>query len=171
MLPKVRKEAETVALSYQDKLRVVVVNPTFMIGKYGTEKGSNRIFSMVRKSKVVFCPSGGKNVLDVEEAARGMILAMEKAASGSQYLITGTNYHYRELFGRMAENFGVKRFFVKLPDWLLKTAGCFGDLMAKCGIVTEVSTLNMDMLMTENFYHTDKAFREIGFKARDIFDK
>lgn len=166
-----KKEAETVALSYQDKLRVVVVNPTFMIGKYGTEKGSNRIFSMVRKSKAVFCPSGGKNVLDVEEAARGMILAMEKAASGSQYLITGTNYHYREMFGRMAENFGVKRIFVKLPDWILKAAGWFGDLMAKCGIVTEVSTLNMDMLMTENFYRTDKAFREIGFKARDIFDR
>ena len=33
-----KKEAETVALSYQDKLRVVVVNPTFMIGKYGIEQ-------------------------------------------------------------------------------------------------------------------------------------
>ena len=41
-----KKEAEDAALSYSGKLRVVVVNPTFMIGKYGSEKGSNRIFSM-----------------------------------------------------------------------------------------------------------------------------
>lgn len=165
-----KKEAETVALSYSDKIKVVVVNPTFMIGKYGTDKGSNRIFSMVRKSRLVFCPSGGKNVLDVTEAARGMILAMEKARTGSQYLIVGTNYHYKELFCKMADKFNVRRLYVSLPDWLLKIAGKAGDFLAKCGIVSEVSTTNMSMLMAENFYNTDKAFREIGFKAKDIFE-
>ena len=63
-----KKEAEEMALAYADRMRVVIVNPTFMVGRYGSEKGSDRIFSMVRKSPVVFCPSGGKSVLDVERA-------------------------------------------------------------------------------------------------------
>lgn len=166
-----KKEAEDAALSYSGKLRVVVVNPTFMIGKYGSEKGSNRIFSMVRKSPVVFCPSGGKNVLDVSEAARGMILAMEKAPTGSRYLITGYNYHYKDLFRKIAGEFHVKRLYISLPDWLLRLAGKAGDLLARCGVASEVSTTNMSMLLAENFYNTDKACREIGFMARDLFGK
>lgn len=166
-----KKEAEDAVMAYSGKLRVVVVNPTFMVGKYGSEKGSNRIFSMVRKSPVVFCPSGGKNVLDVTEAARGMIMAMEKAETGSRYLIIGTNYHYKELFRRMAAEFHVRRMYVSLPDWLLRLAGKFGDLLARCGISTELSTTNMAMLLAENFYHTDKAWKEIGFKARDLFSR
>lgn len=166
-----KKEAEDAVMAYSGKLRVVVVNPTFMVGKYGSEKGSNRIFSMVRKSPVVFCPTGGKNVLDVAEAARGMIMAMEKAETGSQYLIIGTNYHYKELFRKMAAEFQVRRMYITLPDWLLRLAGKFGDMLAGLGISTEVSTTNMAMLLAENFYHTDKAWKEIGFKARDIFSK
>lgn len=166
-----KKEAEEVALAYADRMRVVIVNPTFMVGRYGSEKGSDRIFSMVRKSPVVFCPSGGKSVLDVEEAARGMIMAMEKAETGSRYLITGTNYHYREMFRRMADKSGVRRLYVSLPDWLLKAVGKFGDFLAWLGLETEVTSVNMDMLMTDNFYYTDKAWRELGFKARDFFAK
>ena len=163
-----KKEAETVALSYQDKLRVVVVNPTFMIGKYGTEKGSNRIFSMVRKSKVVFCPSGGKNVLDVKEAARGMVLALQKGRNGENYLITGKNYNYRELFSDAAKAIGRHPLLVTVPDFLLKIAGAAGDLMHKMGISTELSMSNVTMLMIDNHYNTDKAEKELGFKAAPI---
>ena len=162
-----KKEAEDLVMTYSSRLRVVVVNPTFMVGKYGTVKGSDRIFSMVKKSMFLFCPSGGKNVIDVAEAARGMVLAMEKGKTGSQYLICGKNYHFRELFGELAGRFGVKRVLIPLPDWLLHLAGRIGDLMAKCGISSELSTVNMDMLLAENFYTTDKAARELGFVPDD----
>ena len=163
-----KKEAETVALSYSDKIKVVVVNPTFMIGKYGSAKGSNRVISMVKKNPVLFCPSGAKNVIDVSEAARGMILAMERGKSGSQYLICGKNCSYKEMFSRLASRYGVRRIYIPVPDWLLKIAGHCGDFLAKCGISSEVSTVNMDMLMTRNVYHTDKASKELGFNPAEI---
>ena len=159
-----KKEAEDIVRTYADRLKVVIVNPTFMIGKYGTAKGSNRVISMVRKNPVLFCPSGAKNVIDVSEAARGMILAMERGKTGSQYLICGKNCTYREMFGRLASKYGVKRLYVPVPDWLLKIAGHAGDFLARCGMNTEVGTVNMDMLMTKNIYHTDKASRELGFE-------
>lgn len=166
-----KKEAEDAAISYSDRMKVVVVNPTFMVGKYGTDKGSNRIFSMVRKSAVVFCPSGGKNVIDVSEAARGMILAMEKGQTGSRYLICGRNYHFIELFRKIASEYGVRRLFVRVPGFLLRLAGHLGDLLARCGIASEVSTVNISMLLADNFYTTDKAERELGFKPHDLFGK
>lgn len=166
-----KKEAEDAVMTYSDRLRTVVVNPTFMIGKYGTDKGSNRVFSMVRNSPAVFCPSGGKNVIDVTEAARGMILAMEKAATGSQYLIIGENLHFKELFRRIAGEYGLRKLYISVPDWILRAAGKFGDMLSRMGVSTEVYTLTMDMLMMENFYTTDKAWREIGFRARRLFEK
>lgn len=166
-----KKEAEDEALEYAGKLKVVVVNPTFMIGKYGSEKGSNRVFGMVRKSCVNFCPKGGKNVIDVEEAARGMVLAMEKGKSGERYLICGGNYSYKGLFCKIAEAYNLKRMYVTVPNCLLRVAGKIGDLLAKCGIPSELSSTNMDILMINNFYTTDKAAVELGFRPHDLFEK
>ncbi len=163
-----KKEAEDLVMTYSDRLKVVVVNPTFMIGKYGSAKGSNRVISMVKKNPVLFCPSGAKNVIDVSEAARGMILAMERGKSGSQYLICGKNCSYKEMFSRLASRYGVRRIYIPVPDWLLKIAGHCGDFLAKFGISSEVSTVNMDMLMTRNVYHTDKASKELGFNPAEI---
>lgn len=165
-----KKEAEDIVKTYSGKLRTVIVNPTFMIGKYGTKKGSNRVFDMVRNSPLIFCPKGGKNVIDVEEAARGMVLAMEKAKTGSQYLICGENFSYKEMFRKIAAHYGVRRLYVTVPNWLLKTAGHAGDFLAKCGIPSEVSSTNMDILMIDNFYFTDKAGREIGFEPKGLFE-
>ena len=46
-----KAEAEKAILPYRDKIDIVIVNPTFMAGRYGSSKGSNRLFNMVRKSQ------------------------------------------------------------------------------------------------------------------------
>lgn len=164
-----KKEAEESLVLMRGKLDVVVVNPTFMIGKYGSEKGSNRVFSMVKNSRLLVCPSGGKNVIDVAEAARGMVMAMEKGKSGEKYLICGENYTYEELFRAIADHFGLKRSFVRLPDFLLKLAGVLGNLLSSCGLRVEFTMVNMKILMIKNYYDTDKAYRDFGFKPLGLF--
>ena len=164
-----KKEGEDGVLPLKDRMAVVIVNPTFMIGKYGSEKGSNRVFSMVKKSPVLVCPSGGKNVIDVAEAARGMVMAMEGGRSGEKYLICGENYSYAELFRAIAGHYGLRRCFLRIPDFLLKAAGALGDLLARCGMKVEFTSVNMKILMIKNYYDTDKAFRDFGFRPRGLF--
>lgn len=163
-----KAEGEKAILPYRDRIDIVIVNPTFMAGRYGTAKGSNRLFNMTRKSPVVFCPKGGKNVLDVQEAARGMVLALEKGVNGENYLITGRNYSYRELFSEAAAAIGRHPLLITVPNFLLKAAGAIGDLMHKAGLSSDLSTSNVTMLMINNHYNTDKAERELGFKAAPI---
>lgn len=164
-----KKEGEDGVLPLKDRMAVVIVNPTFMIGKYGSEKGSNRVFSMVRNSPVVACPSGGKNVINVEEAARGMVMALEGGKNGEKYLICGANYSYSELFHTIAAHFGLRRCYLGLPDWLLKLAGHLGDLLGRCGLKVEFGSVNMRILMIKNYYSTDKAFRDFGFRPGRLF--
>lgn len=158
-----KKEAEDAVLAFADRMRVVVVNPTFMIGKYGTEQGSNRVFSMVRRSPVVFVPSGGKNIVDVSEAARGIVLAMRGGRNGEKYLICGKNYSYGEMFRVLAARLDVRRIYISIPDFVLRIAGWAGSLLRRAGVSTELSSANMDILTVDNFYFTDKAARELGF--------
>ena len=132
-------------------------------------KGSNRVFSMVRNSPVVACPSGGKNVINVEEAARGMVMALEGGKNGEKYLICGANYSYSELFHTIAAHFGLRRCYLGLPDWLLKLAGHLGDLLGRCGLKVEFGSVNMRILMIKNYYSTDKAFRDFGFRPGRLF--
>lgn len=160
-----KAEAEKVILPYKDRIDIVITNPTFMAGRYGTAKGSNRLFNMVRKSPVVFCPKGGKNVLDVREAARGMVLALKKGRNGENYLITGRNYSYRELFSEAANAIGRHPLLISVPNFLLKAAGALGDLLHKMGISSDLSTANVTMLMINNHYNATKAEKELGFKA------
>ena len=160
-----KAEAEKVILPYKDRIDIVITNPTFMAGRYGTAQGSNRLFNMVRKSPVVFCPKGGKNVLDVREAARGMVLALKKGRNGENYLITGRNYSYHELFSEAANAIGRHPLLITVPNFLLKAAGALGDLLHKMGISSDLSTANVTMLMINNHYNATKAEKELGFKA------
>ena len=140
----------------------------FMAGRYGSSKGSNRLFNMVRKSPVVFCPKGGKNVLDVQEAARGMVLAYRRGRNGENYLITGRNYSYRELFSDAAKALGRHPLLVTVPNFLLRAAGALGDMLHKMGVSTDLSKSNVTMLMINNHYNATKAEKELGFKAAPI---
>lgn len=166
---KSKKEAEDTIRPYADRIGLVIVNPTFMIGKYGGVKGSNSVIELVRKSYVLTCPFGGKNVLNVTEAARGIVMAMEKGKSGENYLITGKNYTYKELFSTIAEHLGVKRKYIAVPDWVLSAGGGLGNLLGALGMDVEFGSVNMDMLKIKNFYFTDKAYRDFGFRSGELF--
>lgn len=163
-----KAESEKTILPYKDRIRLVIANPAFMAGKYGTEKGANRLFNMVRKSPVVFCPPGGKSILDVTEAARGMVLAMQYGRSGENYLITGENLTYKQIFRRAAESLGRKPLFISIPAWVMTFAGKLGDFLAKAGINTDMSSATLTMLKINNYYYTDKAAKELGFVPAPI---
>lgn len=165
-----KKEAEEALLGHAGSIELVIVNPTFMMGSYGSAKGSNRILSMVLKSPVLTAPPGGKNVLDVREAARGIILAMEGGTPGEKYLICGENYSYTRLFRTIAAHYGLRRFIIPVPGFLLSAAGLLGDFLIKCGLHVEFSSVNMRMLRVKNHYNTDKARRDFGFKAGRLFE-
>ncbi len=157
MYVRSKYEAESKVLAVADRLDVVITNPTFMIGKYGDPAGSNRIFRMARR--VTFCPKGGRNFINVVDAAEGVVGAMLRARSGERYLICSENLLYRRFFETMPN---VKCIII-IPNSLLRFVGLIGDLLHIWGIQTDMSTTNMEMLCQNIGYSGDKAKRELGF--------
>ncbi len=156
-------EAECEVLSRRESIDVVVTNPTFMIGRYGDASGSNRIFKMARA--VTFCPKGGRNFIDVIDAAEGVVGAMLWGRSGERYLICDQNLSYRLFFEQQPR----VKYILHTPNFLLRFVGHIGDLLRRCGVQTDMSRTNMEMLCQNIGYSGEKARRELGFFPKSSF--
>lgn len=149
--------AEKIFKTYSDKIECIIVNPTFMVGRFGTSAGSNQIFDMAHA--ITFCPPGGKNFLDVEEAARGIVLAYERGRSGENYLICGENISFKDFYSRMSR----VKFIIIVPVFLMLFFGLIGNLLRFMHFRAAFSLPNMKILCMPDAYVGDKARRELDF--------
>lgn len=162
---KSKKEAEALLLSASNRIDVVIVNPSFLIGAYDSGYGSGRIVKMGYGKRVIFYPPGGKNFVNASDAAYGIIAALEKGTNSNNYLLTGENLTYTAFFTKLAALQSKKPLLVRLPSMLLLAIGAAGSLLRFFGIKTAVSLTNMQILCTGNYYSNQKAIDEleIGF--------
>ncbi|MFR9620523.1 MAG: NAD-dependent epimerase/dehydratase family protein [Rikenellaceae bacterium] len=164
MYARSKKEAEDVALSCRDLIDVVVVNPTFMVGRYGSSSGSNKMLAMVKPT--VVATTGGKSFIDVVEVARGCVAALWGGVSGERYLISGENLSYEEFFRR----FTTVRRVIIIPRFITRAVGVVGDALRFLGVEASFSSANLRMLTTRVCYSNQKLSRELGFTPRGLAD-
>lgn len=148
-----------------NNLDAVVVNPTFIIGTHDFKPSSGRIFNHILNRKIAFYPPGGKNFVDAEEAAQGVVNAMEKGRKGECYLLAGENHSYRDFFKIVKNVSGQKTVFVQIPNWILMLIGNIGsmlELFFKRNI--QLNKTNAAMLCLGNYFSPQKAIKELGFK-------
>ncbi len=164
-----KQQAQRLALdfSHSGKMQVVVVNPTFMLGPYGSRSGSNRIVLM-GCGKVVFCPPGGKNFVHANDVADGVVRALARGVAGEAYLLCGENLSYTGFFHRMRTVTGSRPLCVTVPRFVLLGAGLFGNLLRTLGVANNFTLANMRILCVNNYYSGSKATTELGFSARPI---
>src|SRR5690606_34323878 len=81
-------------------LDAVIVNPALIIGSTARSTGtdtSGAIFTLIHKG-LNFYPDGGVGLIDVEDAAKAMVLLMDNPAiTGQRFILNNINMTYREL--------------------------------------------------------------------------
>lgn len=155
-------ESLQAALSYKDRIDVIAVAPTFMLGPYDSKPGPGRIIRMGYGRKVVFCPPGGVNFVHAGDAAAGVVSALERGENGETYLLCGENLTYREFFRKLDTVTGNRSLCITVPSPLLYIAGGIGSFFRAFGVRTQVSLPNMRILCTTGYYHNYKASRDLG---------
>ncbi|SKB87975.1 NAD dependent epimerase/dehydratase family protein [Parapedobacter luteus] len=163
-----KQEGEQCALAAKDRLAVTVVNPTFMIGAYDGKPSSGAIIRMGYGKKIVFHPPGGKNFVHVEDAAQGVVEALERGENGAAYLLAGENLSYRGFFRKLAGYSTGNPLLVTVPKPALLAAGYFGDVLRSIGIRTPLSSVNMKILCVNNYYSNHQAQQALGVTFRPI---
>ncbi len=125
--------SERVALAAASRgMSVVVVNPGFPFGvgdRRPTPTG--RIIVHILNGRYFGHGPGSINAVEVEDVARGHVLALDKGASGRRYLLTGHNVTWGEFHG-LVKRLGDGRFpQVRLPYAVLLGMGLLGDAVGR----------------------------------------
>ncbi len=97
-------------------LPIVVVNPTLVVGTNDIRPtSSGQLVIEVASGNVPIYMDGRVNVVDVEDVARGHILAASKGRVGERYLLGNQNVTVREYFRMIADAAGVAPPRFKAP--------------------------------------------------------
>ncbi|PWE00139.1 NAD-dependent epimerase/dehydratase family protein [Marinilabilia rubra] len=165
---KSKLEGQKRVLKYKNQIDAMVVNPTFMIGPYDSKPSSGKIIIMGYNKKLVFCPPGGKNFVNVTDVSKGTVSALKKGKSGQAYLMAGENLTYKQFFQKLSAHSKKTPFIIKVPCPVLLSAGVIGNIMRWFGLKTQLSLTNMKMLCVKNFYSNQKAKNDLGVNFEPV---
>lgn len=163
-----KSEGEAWVRRFAGRMQVMIVHPTFMIGAYDAKPSSGRIITLHFGRRWIFCPPGGKNFVDVRDAAQGVVAALFRGRSGESYLLAGENQSYREFFGQLGCLMPVAPRLIPVPAVVLLAAGLAGSLVRRLGVRTALSLTNARILCISNYYTGAKATRELEVAFRPI---
>jgi dihydroflavonol-4-reductase len=126
-------QGELAALEFVRKgLPVVVVNPAMVIGVRDIKPTpSGQMIVNILNGKYPVCPAGGASFVDVEDVARGHILAAQKGKIGERYILGTSNMSYSDFIKLVGEVGGVKVPNMKMPAGAMIAMGYIYELLSK----------------------------------------
>ena len=101
--------SEALAAGDWGELEVVICNPTFVVGAYGTGASSAEVVRLVASGLFRAYPPGGTNFVNADDVADGLLLAMERGRPGERYLLGGEEQVVRAGFDGDRQAFGACR--------------------------------------------------------------
>lgn len=147
---------------------VLIVNPTFMLGKHDNKPSSGEIILRGYRKKFILIPPGGKNFIHVKDVADAICNAIHKGDSGNCYILSNQNMSYQSFYKNMIAYTNQKSQVIIVPRFILLFSGSIGSLLNKLGIATDVHYTNMKMLCVENYFSNKKAISVLGLKTTPI---
>jgi dihydroflavonol-4-reductase len=112
--------AERLALKmYHEGLPLVVVNPTVPVGPFDIKPTPTGQFivDFLNHGMPAYVDTG-LNVVDVEDVAKGHVLALEKGRIGDRYILGNRNITFREILEILEQMTGIRAPRLKIPIWL-----------------------------------------------------
>src|SRR4029078_7647004 len=109
-------QEETARRACADKVELVTINPSLLLGPGDDRLSSTRPVLQVLAREIAMVPPGGLNFVDARDVAALLPAAMERGAAGERYLVGAVNWTFAEFFGRLER-------LTKISGPKLKVAG------------------------------------------------
>ncbi|HEY8376125.1 MAG TPA: NAD-dependent epimerase/dehydratase family protein [Nannocystis sp.] len=162
---------QQVALAFAPILDVTVVNPGMPLGPGDigpTPTGKTLIDAL--SGRIRLCFEGGLNIVDVEDVARGHLLAEQHGRRGESYLLTGHNLTIFELIDELRRVLGMRHTMFATPVAAARAAGWALERIADRVTRREPLITAGSVAYTSQRLHFDnrKAREELGFHVRPL---
>ncbi|MBI4187137.1 MAG: NAD-dependent epimerase/dehydratase family protein [Chloroflexi bacterium] len=158
-------------------LPVVVVNPTVPIGRYDVKPTpTGRLVLDFLNGRMPAYVNTGLNVVDVEDVARGHILALERGRIGERYILGNRNLTLKEILAILEKITGIKASRLRIPVWLALGAAYADEFISGRVMrrVPRVPVAGVKAARSFRYFDCSKAVRELGFvqtPVEEAFDR
>lgn len=164
--------AEQAALeAARNGLDVVIVNPSTPIGAYDIKPTpTGDIILRFLQDRMPAYVHTGLNLIDVEDVARGHILAWQKGRTGERYILGNRNLTLKEMLDMLAAITGKPAPRFAVPHFLpLAVAFVDERILARWfGKTPQVSFDSVRMSQKAMYYDSAKAIRELGLPQSPV---
>ena len=143
-------------------LPAIVVNPTFMIGPFDSGPSSGAMILALLNGKVPCFTKGGKNYINVKDAAVGIVNALTMGEIGQAYILGNENLSFREMFEKIGKVVGAEIPKRSLPSPIVRAFGWLNSTAA--GIFNyspDVSYQIAVLSCEDHYYSSQKAIKKL----------
>ena len=102
---------------YTEGLDTVIVNPSVILGPGKWDSGSPRFFRTSFKG-LKFYTKGTTGFVDVRDVVQIMIKLMNSTISGERFILNAANMSFKDIFGKIASELGVKAPYINAGPFL-----------------------------------------------------
>ena len=149
---------------------IVVVQPGAVYGP-GDHSEVGNVIDQARSGKLMAVPfpDMGLNLIHVQDAAKGIVLALDKGTVGESYVIGGEMTTMRKLVDSVAEVAGRKPPKRDMPTGVMKLVAPAGPVIGKLmGFPPNFKELISASDGVTYWAKDDKARRDLGYSPRDL---
>jgi dihydroflavonol-4-reductase len=166
---KIAAEREAFAITKRTGLPLTAILPGFILGPrfWKVSESVHQVQQFLNQGAPLYF-EGGFGVVDVEDVARGSILAMDKGRRDERYILSGENVTVKGLFDLMAELTGLKAPTLKAPVPVVRllAAGMeFGSRLTGKRPMLDRSQVD-EFAGKYGYFDSSKAERELGYAYR-----
>jgi dihydroflavonol-4-reductase len=163
---KVMAERLVEQMVAEDSLPAIIVNPSTPIGANDVRPTpTGRVIIDAARGKMPGFVDTGLNLVDVEDVARGHLLALDHGRVGERYILGGENVTLEKLLADIARMTGRRPPRLRLPRWPLFPIAHAAEAVAHLTGKEPLCTVDgLNLSKTRMFFSSAKAQRELGYQ-------
>jgi dihydroflavonol-4-reductase len=154
----------------EEGLDAVMLNPSVILGPGDWEKSSVKLFKYIWNQNL-FYVAGQVNYVDVRDVAAAADTLLHTEISRERFILNAGTISYKDLFYKIADNFGKRRPPLQIAPFLASLAWRVEKVRSfitgKAPIVTRETAI---ISQKSFFYDSSKIRNRTGFKFRELDD-
>jgi dihydroflavonol-4-reductase len=158
-----KHEAEGEAFRLAAKgLPVIAVNPAYVLGRGDVYARATSIVRRFLLGRIPAYVPGALNVVDVQDVARGHVLAEERGTVGERYILGNRNYTLDRLWADLSRVSGVEPPALRLSPGLALRLAQAAEMASRGRVPITVQEVRLSSQWWT--YRNTKAKRELGWR-------